>query len=189
MESYRSPALARWEPAVQAVVDAAIAEIDGPIAPAPPSSALAAARAERPLEEAAPFTTRLVKVLDDYGLDAIAGFVLPGVGDVATGVGSLAVLATALREGVPTVILFRMVLNILVDVVVGSIPFAGDLFDVFWRSNRRNLDLVERYRGGKEKPSVGDYLLALFGVLFALLTIVMPALWFSGLIGAFASAF
>ena len=43
------------------------------------------------------------------------------------------------------------------------------------------------YGGGRQLA--GGRLLALFGVLFALLTIVMPALWFSGLIGAFASAF
>lgn len=140
-----------------------------------------AERAKRPLSEVAPFTSKLTKVLDDWGLDAITGFVFPGVGDVVTGTMSFAVLATALREGVPTIILLRMLLNLGVDVIVGIFPIVGDVFDLFWRANRKNLDLVERYRGGKEKPSGADYAIVAVGYLLATLLIVLPAIWITSL--------
>lgn len=140
-----------------------------------------AERAKRPLSEVAPFTSKLTKVLDDWGLDAITGFVFPGAGDVVTGTMSFAVLATALREGVPTIILLRMLLNLGVDVLVGIFPIVGDVFDLFWRANRKNLDLVERYRGGKEKPSGADYAIVAVGYLFAALLIVLPMFWIMSL--------
>ena len=126
---------------------------------------------------------RFVRLMDDgiklpiiggVGLDAVLGFILPVAGDTLTGVGSLALLGTALRRGVPTVILLRMVLNIAVDVLIGALPIVGDVFDLAWRSNRRNLRLIERYAGTKEKPSAGDYAVVGLGVTLALLAIAMP---------------
>ena len=126
---------------------------------------------------------RLVKVLDDglkvpftrgVGLDAIVGFFLPVAGDALTGVGSLALLSLAIRRGVPTLVLLRMVLNIGVDVVIGAIPVLGDLFDLMWRSNRRNLQLIEKHAGKKSSTSAGDYLVVGFGVLLALMAVVVP---------------
>ncbi|MEM9068268.1 MAG: DUF4112 domain-containing protein [Myxococcota bacterium] len=123
------------------------------------------------------FSRGLVRWLDEYYLDGLVGLVIPGAGDVVTGVGSMTLLFTALREGVPTVILMRMVLNIVVDVMVGVIPFLGDIFDFVWRSNRRNLELIERYRGGKEEPTGADYVVAFFGLGLAALAIAIPFWW------------
>src|SRR6266849_7791911 len=96
----------------------------------------------------------LVRVLDDallipgtrigVGLDAILGFLFPTLGDAATGLASLSLLVLALQRRVPKVVLGRMVFNILLDTLLGSIPIAGDVFDLFWRSNRRNLELIQR---------------------------------------------
>jgi hypothetical protein len=100
---------------------------------------------------------RLVRALDDFvrvpgtrlgiGLDPVLGAIAPGLGDALTGFASLAVLTTALRRRVPTVVLMRMLVNIAVDVLVGAIPVAGDVFDALWKSNRKNLELVERHAG------------------------------------------
>jgi len=78
------------------------------------------------------------------GLDAIIGL-LPGAGDLVGLVVSLypVAVAVALRAG--PVILARMGWNVLVDAVVGSIPILGDLFDVAWRANSKNRDLLERW--------------------------------------------
>lgn len=122
------------------------------------------------------YARSFVKWLDEYYLDGILGMFLPGAGDVVTGVGSMTLLVTALREGVPTVVLFRMILNILVDVLIGAIPLFGDVFDFFWRSNRRNLELIERHRDG-EPPSAFDYVLAAFGMIIAVAAITIPFLW------------
>ena len=122
------------------------------------------------------YARSFVKWFDEYHLDGIIGLFVPAGGDVVTGVGSMTLLVTALREGVPTVILFRMLLNILVDVLIGAIPMIGDLFDFFWRSNRRNLALIERYRDG-EDPSAFDYAIAGIGMLLAVGAMALPALW------------
>lgn len=133
----------------------------------------------------APWAARLVRWLDDFiripgtkwgiGLDPILGFFLPGAGDTITGVGSISLLFLALKERVPTVVILRMVLNILVDTIGGVIPFAGDAFDLVWRSNKRNLELIEKYRDDpKAEPTWKDYALVGLGLLLAVASIVIP---------------
>ena len=133
----------------------------------------------------APWAERFVRWLDDViripgtkfgiGLDPIIGMILPGAGDAITGTGSIALLFLGLKERVPTIILARMCLNILVDTIGGLVPIVGDAFDVVWRSNRRNLDLVEKFRDDpKAEPTVADYLLVTLGVLLAIASIVLP---------------
>lgn len=146
----------------------------------------------------APWAERLVRWLDDViripgtrfgiGLDPILGFLLPGAGDAVTGTGSIALLFLALKERVPTVVLLRMCMNVLVDTIGGVLPFVGDAFDVFWRSNRRNMDLIAKYRDDpKAEPTWMDYALVGGGIFLALLSILLPVLILYGLgIGAIA---
>lgn len=76
------------------------------------------------------------------GLDGILGLI-PGVGDLV-GMGlSGVIIADAARRGVSGAILARMVINVLVETVVGAIPLFGDLFDFVWKANTRNLRLME----------------------------------------------
>jgi hypothetical protein len=79
-----------------------------------------------------------------FGLDAVLGLV-PGLGDVAgaAAAGYLVLLAT--RAGAPASVVLRMLGNVGVDTLMGAVPLLGDLFDVGWRSNTRNLALLERY--------------------------------------------
>lgn len=78
------------------------------------------------------------------GLDSLLGL-LPGVGDVAGAAVSGYALLVALRLGAPLPVLLRMLLNIGVDTAVGAVPLLGDLFDLGWKANRRNLRLLEQY--------------------------------------------
>lgn len=133
----------------------------------------------------------LTRLLDDLvripgteqglGLDALLGLI-PGVGDTATGLGSMALLVLALRKRVPTVVLVKMLGNIGIDVLSGTVPVLGDLFDVAFRSNRRNLELIEKHAYGKEEPSTGDYVLVGGGLLLAAAAVAMPFV-ISGLLG------
>lgn len=75
------------------------------------------------------------------GLDPIVGL-LPGAGDALTGALSLYVVVEAARLGVTYTTLVRMLANVGVDVVGGSIPILGDLFDAVWKANVRNVDLA-----------------------------------------------
>jgi hypothetical protein len=78
-----------------------------------------------------------------FGLDAIVGLI-PGVGDVATTGVSFYILASGVRYRVSKVTLLRMGLNIGIDYLFGAIPFVGDLFDAYWKSNQRNVELLRR---------------------------------------------
>ena len=77
------------------------------------------------------------------GLDALVGLI-PGVGDTATTVASLYVLGSAVRYRVPKITLLRMGLNLGIDYALGSLPLVGDLFDAWWKSNQKNVDLLRQ---------------------------------------------
>lgn len=77
------------------------------------------------------------------GLDALVGLI-PGIGDTASSLASFYILAAGVRYRVPKVTLLRMGLNLGIDYVVGSIPVVGDIFDVWWKSNQKNVDLLRR---------------------------------------------
>ena len=139
-------------------------------------------------EAIAPWAERLVRVLDDgirvpgtnfrFGLDPILGFFFPTVGDVATGLGAASLLVLALQNRVPTVVIGRMIVNLVVDTMLGSIPIVGDVFDLFFRANRKNLDLIERYRDDPNaRPGALDYALVGTGFTLAAASILLPLLF------------
>lgn len=81
-----------------------------------------------------------------FGADSIIGLV-PGPGDFAGAAISLYIVNEARRLGVPNDKLVKMLVNIGFDAAAGSVPLVGDLFDVYFKSNRRNLDLVLEHIG------------------------------------------
>lgn len=78
------------------------------------------------------------------GVDALLGL-FPGVGDVLSGVMSSYIVLTAWRRGASAAVIGRMLANIGIDTVLGSLPVAGDVFDAAFKSNVRNVKLLERY--------------------------------------------
>ena len=75
------------------------------------------------------------------GADSVLGLI-PGIGDFAGAAISLFIVNEARRLGVPNDKLAKMLVNVGVDTVAGSVPLFGDVFDVYFKSNRRNLALV-----------------------------------------------
>ena len=110
------------------------------------------------------------------GLDPIIGLI-PGVGDVIGAIVAVFILTEATNIGVPRSIVWRMIGNILLDSVVGSIPFLGDLFDFAFKANSRNVDLLERYRFDPQgtQQSSRRFLTAAV-VICSLVLIAIPAL-------------
>jgi len=106
-------------------------------------------RASRPFDDEN--LDLLSHVLDDFiripgtsirfGLDGIVGFI-PGIGDLIGGIASCIIIIAAWVRGVSYVTVARMVANVAIEVVVGSIPVLGDMFDIAWRANRRNYALL-----------------------------------------------
>ena len=76
-----------------------------------------------------------------FGVDGLVGLV-PGIGDAAGLAISSYIVLEAWRLGAPPPILMRMVANLALDSVVGSVPIAGDLFDMAWKANKRNMNLL-----------------------------------------------
>jgi uncharacterized protein DUF4112 len=97
---------------------------------------------------------RVARTMDDqftvpgtnirFGWDAIIGLV-PGIGDVLTSVVSLVIVHHAWRLGTPFFVLVRMLGNIGVDLILGSVPILGDAFDVVWKANSKNARLLEQH--------------------------------------------
>lgn len=84
-----------------------------------------------------------------FGLDPIIGLV-PGIGDLVGAALSGYFVLLASRLGAPSSVIVRMLGNIIIDTVGGTVPVIGDLFDVGWKSNIRNLALLERHLGQPE---------------------------------------
>ncbi|HEX6144887.1 MAG TPA: DUF4112 domain-containing protein [Geminicoccaceae bacterium] len=78
------------------------------------------------------------------GLDGLIGLI-PGVGDTATALLASYVLLEAYRLNAPTSLILRMLANIGIDWAVGSIPLAGDVFDVAFKVNKRNVAMLLRH--------------------------------------------
>jgi hypothetical protein len=132
---------------------------------------------------------RLARLLDDLirvpgtkigiGLDPVIGLI-PGLGDVIGGAMSGYILLVAAKEGVPTSVLTRMLGNIALDSLVGVVPLVGDLFDFGVKSNRRNVDLLERYLGAPSKTraaSRGVVALLLLAIVLIIAGAIAAGVW------------
>ena len=84
------------------------------------------------------------------GADALIGLV-PGIGDVVTTAMSAYIVWEARNLGLPRSAIARMVANVAIDAAVGALPLAGDVLDVFWRANQRNMKIIRDHlrRTGK----------------------------------------
>jgi hypothetical protein len=79
------------------------------------------------------------------GIDAIIGLV-PGIGDAVGALISAYIINEARGMGAPRSVLMRMMGNVMLETVIGAIPFAGDLFDAAFKANTRNLALLAQYQ-------------------------------------------
>jgi len=78
------------------------------------------------------------------GLDPIIGLI-PGAGDLISTAFSAYIIFLATRFGIPRQYLARMIFNIALEAIVGTVPLVGDLFDAYYKSNIRNLALLEQH--------------------------------------------
>ena len=79
-----------------------------------------------------------------FGLDPVLGLV-PGLGDAAGAFLAAWILVEAIRLGAPRATLAHIASNIAIDALVGAVPVLGDIFDVVWKANLKNVELLERH--------------------------------------------
>lgn len=99
-----------------------------------------------------------------FGLDAIIGLI-PGVGDISTPLFAALLLVQGVRMRLPLVVQARMVLNAAIDMLLGFVPIAGDLVDVAFKANLRNLALLERHAQRGLSPAKSDYVFVIVCVI------------------------
>ena len=115
-----------------------------------------------------------------FGLDGIIGLV-PGLGDIIGGLASTIIVFAAWVRGVPYITLVRMVVNIGIEVLLGTIPLLGDAFDIAWKANRRNYALIVRHLEQQRRQTWKDwvFLLLIAATLSAIfLAPIFLILWF-----------
>lgn len=110
-----------------------------------------------------------------FGLDPIVGLLFPGAGDAVGGVVSLSVVLLALQYRLPVWVVARMVVNLALDAVVGSVPLVGDVFDFGFRANQRNMDLL-RAHAERTEPASMPKRYYVWGALLLILAVLLVAL-------------
>lgn len=111
-----------------------------------------------------------------FGLDPLLNLI-PFAGDMSGMLISAALVLTMAKNGASSKIVTLMVVNVLLDATIGAIPVIGQIFDFFYKSNSRNIRLLqEHYREGRHTGSgsgvlikVGLVLLIVFILLFILI--------------------
>ena len=79
-----------------------------------------------------------------FGFDGLIGLV-PGIGDAVTTALSLYIVHEAWQLGAPKHLIGRMLANVALDGAIGAVPVAGDVFDVMWRANKRNVRILREW--------------------------------------------
>lgn len=110
-----------------------------------------------------------------FGIDALIGLV-PVVGDLLSGGIGLFVVWRASRLGLPRVAVARMLGNSAIDMAVGVIPVLGDAFDLWFKANTRNLELMRRHLEQPDRSNRDDWL-ALLTMVGAVVGVIALVVW------------
>jgi hypothetical protein len=143
--------------------------VEGPILPARESTDVPSW-----VERLAWLMDRSIPIGDRWsiGLDGIIGL-FPGVGDLAGAIVSALIVARATQDGLPRVAIARMMANVAIDSLLGSIPFVGDLFDFAYKANSKNIKIYRDHLQGR-KQTVRNWAFALLVSILLLAIIAVP---------------
>lgn len=150
----------------------------------------------RPRPEKTTFSKWVAFLLDDLiklpgtnkriGLDPLIGLI-PGIGDLTASSAGLVLLAAGARKKVPKSVYLRMLANWTLNSLVGAIPLVGDLFSFWYKSNRRNHELLRAHldnvTGGEaERQGWAPVILLVVVAIIVLSSIGAVAWWGARLI-------
>lgn len=108
-----------------------------------------------------------------FGIDPILGLI-PGGGDILGGVLSIYIVFEAFKLGLPQERLITMVSNIALETITGTVPVFGDIFDVAWKANVKNVEILEDYVNSPEDGKKADswFIFLLLGGLLLLIIFI-----------------
>jgi hypothetical protein len=117
-----------------------------------------------------PFIALIARMMDNafvipgtkirFGLDPLIGLI-PALGATATSLVSIVMIALSARRGVPKIVLARMATNVLINAAIDSVPVLGDIASIFFRSNARNYELLQKHAGLLRPSTKGDWVFLL----------------------------
>ncbi len=110
-----------------------------------------------------------------FGIAGIVGLI-PGIGDVFDALVSCYIVVRAIQLGIARVAIARMLVNVCIEALAGSVPFLGDLFDVAFKANRRNYQILKSHMSRPVHQSAYDWLFLLGTVLLALAGVALPVI-------------
>jgi len=110
-----------------------------------------------------------------FGWDVIVGLI-PGLGDLSSPLFGLLIVVQAYRMRVPRLVQARMVINGVVDALLGVVPGVGNVADIFWKANTWNMRLLERHARPGTPHSRFDALVVWGFVVALLAAAVAPIL-------------
>ena len=114
------------------------------------------------------------------GLDPIVSLI-PGIGDLLANLTGSLILLIAAQLGVPKIALARMGINVGINTILGAVPIFGDVISIWYRSNVRNVELLERYLARRlKRVELSDWLFVIgliVGLLVLMGALVVVAIW------------
>ncbi|HET6528797.1 MAG TPA: DUF4112 domain-containing protein [Balneolaceae bacterium] len=119
-----------------------------------------------------------------FGIDPILGLI-PGAGDLLTGIASLYFVYIGARYGAPASVLIRMLLNILADIIIGAIPLLGEIFDFGWKANLRNARLLDEFQNHPAKTKSQSKIIVWSVFVISILLVLLLVYLLVWLIAAF----
>lgn len=120
-----------------------------------------------------------------FGWDPVIGLI-PWAGDVVAALLGAVLIYHGHRMRLPGVVQLRLVLNVVIDLVLGAVPFVGDVVDMFWKSTTRNLALLERHAVDEQPATWRDWAFVLSIAALVVAIAALPLLvivWVVGLLG------
>jgi hypothetical protein len=114
------------------------------------------------------------------GLDGFIGLI-PGLGDMAGAAVSAVIILGATQHGIPRSAVIRMLINVATDALLGALPLVGDIFDLAYKSNVKNIQIYrEAMRGERQPVKDWGFIMLVAIVLLVILLIPMLALIYLG---------
>ncbi len=108
-----------------------------------------------------------------FGFAGIIGLI-PGIGDVIDALVSLFIIVRAIQLGIPRVAVTRMLVNVGIEALAGTVPFLGDLFDIAFKANRRNYEILRNRISQPERQKAHDWLFLAITVVVVIASVALP---------------